>query len=288
MIRDKKTTQLFTTYERPGTRFPSNTATTRNDRRMFLAQVRNATRLDRQIQSPDGLSDQWCERTAQEFNVTAPDDMDSDSADPEVSGDSAENTAVPSSAETGPSSFVGLAVLSEGALAVLGWGLGVWSGLDWTPMLRGTPEALLLGVLGGIGLVALHVLLMFPGGARNPLHRSIYEPLRAVLRPQLRDVRPVGIVLLAVASGVGEEVLFRGWLQTQTGIGVASVLFGACHVWGKEALPYGLYATGMGVLLGILFEHTGHLLWAPVLAHAVNNLLGFLALKYDWPPSVRS
>jgi membrane protease YdiL (CAAX protease family) len=88
-------------------------------------------------------------------------------------------------------------------------------------------------------------------------------------------------VLLALASGIGEEVLFRGWLQAEVGLVAASLLFGAAHVWGRETWPYGLYAAGMGGVLGGLLMVTGSL-WAPVLAHALNNLLGFLALRDGW------
>lgn len=187
-------------------------------------------------------------------------------------------------AEPSDWSFVGPALAAEGALALIGWAAGVWSGIDWIPMVRLQGSALLLGVGGGFGLVVCHLLLVIPGGRRNPLYRSVYVPLRDALRAPMQMAHVSEIVLLALASGVGEEVFFRGWLQTQAGIGLASVLFGACHVWGRDALPYGLYATGMGGLLGLLFEHSGHLLWAPVLAHVVNNLLGFLALKYSWLP----
>lgn len=182
------------------------------------------------------------------------------------------------------SHFVVLALLVEGTLALIGIGAGAWSGLSWSPMFRLVDGALLLGVLGGVGLFGLHMLLLFPGGKRNPLYRHIYKPLRHFLEPRLPDVGLGSIVLVAVLSGVGEEILFRGWLQTQTGIVTASVLFGVAHIWGKEGIPYGLYAIGMGFVLGGLFEYTGQTLWAPVLAHAVNNLLGFLALKYGWFP----
>ncbi len=196
---------------------------------------------------------------------------------------SAERRPEPSPNESA-SQFVLLALLVEGALAVIGIAVGVWSGIDWIPMFRPVDGALVLGVLGGVGLFGLHVLLLFPGGERNPLYRHIYKPLRHFLGPRLPDVGLGSIVLVAVLSGVGEEILFRGWLQTQGGIVVASVLFGGAHIWGKEGIPYGLYAIGMGFVLGGLFEYTGQTLWAPILAHAVNNLLGFLALKYGWFP----
>ncbi len=183
-----------------------------------------------------------------------------------------------------PTSFVPLALVSEAVLGLLAVGLGVWTGTDWGPMIRGTGMDVLVGILGGFGLVILHLLLIFPGGARNPLYRTVYRPLYATLRPTLRTVRFTDIVLLAMASGVGEELLFRGWLQPEVGIGAASFLFGAAHVWDRRALPYGLYAAGMGFVLGGLFAYTGPGLWAPILAHVVNNLIGLLALARDWLP----
>ncbi|MFO8098965.1 MAG: CPBP family glutamic-type intramembrane protease, partial [Salinibacter sp.] len=76
-----------------------------------------------------------------------------------------------------------------------------------------------------------------------------------------------------------------GWLQAEVGLVGASLLFGAAHVWSREALPYGLYAAAMGGLLGGLLVVT-HSLWAPILAHALNNVLGFWALKNEWLPRI--
>lgn len=201
-----------------------------------------------------------------------------------------ENTPVEADSDIGGApntarSFVALALGAEVLLGATGWVLGTWRGLAWIPMLRVDPDGVALGVLGGIGLVGVHLILIVPGRSRNPLYRSIYLPLRRALASRMKQMRLGDLVLLALASGLGEELFFRGWLQTETNIVVASVLFGACHVWGREGLPYGLYATAMGFGLGGLFAHTGQNLWAPAVAHTVNNLLGFLALRYNWLPS---
>ena len=52
-------------------------------------------------------------------------------------------------------------------------------------------------------------------------------------------------------------------------------------MWGHDAVPYGLYAAGVGGLLGGLLVVTGSLR-APVFAHALNNLVGVLALREGW------
>ena len=183
------------------------------------------------------------------------------------------------------SPFVRMGVFVEGGLGVFGWIVGAWRGIDWAALLSGSPEAVLWGVFGGLGLVGLHLVLLLPGGDRNPLYRTIYRPLVRMLRSRVQGVRTLGLVGLAVASGVGEEMLFRGWLQAEVGLVGASLLFGAAHVWGREGWPYGLYAAVMGAGLGGLLIVTGSL-WAPILAHGLNNLLGFLALRDGWfaPP----
>lgn len=216
--------------------------------------------------------------------------IDSNRSSSESGGSSPSDEAAPPEPDSDEQSrqFVLLALFFEGGLAFVGVMAGVWSGLEWGAMVQLTAGSFLLGVGGGLGLFGLHFLLLFPGGNRNPLYRHIYKPLRHFLLPRLPDIGIGGIVLIAMISGLGEEILFRGWLQTQTDIVVASVLFGVVHIWGKEGIPYGLYAIGMGFVLGGLFEYTGRNLWAPVLAHAVNNLLGFLALKYRWFPEASS
>lgn len=188
----------------------------------------------------------------------------------------------PSPPPVASSSFGAVVVASEAVLALLAWTAGAWSGLDWAAMTRPTVEGAVLGGLGGFTLVVVHLVLIVPGDPRNPLYRRIYAPLRHMLRPWARSAPLDSLLLVALTSGIAEELFFRGWLQTQTNIVVASLLFGAAHLWGREALPYGVYAAGMGFGLGALFAYTGQHLWAPALAHILNNLLGLLALRYDW------
>lgn len=221
-------------------------------------------------------------RTQSVPNVRTPNDPDPSPAHSESSSSPDEAGNSLQDSESLAYGFLSRLLALEGVLALVGLAAGVWSGVEWTAMASLSGRSLLLGGLGGLGLVGIHLILLFPGGARNPLYRFVFRPIWDAFLSRLPDFSLVAIALIAVASGGAEEIFFRGWLQTQTNIVVASVVFGLCHIWGKEGIPYGLYATGMGFALGVLFEHTGHNLWAPALAHGINNFLGLLALKYGW------
>ena len=82
------------------------------------------------------------------------------------------------------------------------------------------------------------------------------------------------IVLVSMAAGVGEELLFRGWLQAVVGWAPASLAFGLAHVAGVRMFAFGLWATGMGLVLGGLALATGGLL-ASMIAHACYDVLAF-------------
>jgi membrane protease YdiL (CAAX protease family) len=53
--------------------------------------------------------------------------------------------------------------------------------------------------------------------------------LHAELRPVVRDADDRTIAALAIASGVAEELLFRGLLLQFVGVAVSATIFGALH-----------------------------------------------------------
>jgi len=85
------------------------------------------------------------------------------------------------------------------------------------------------------------------------------------------------IVILALASSIGEELLFRGALQPWLGVWVQAMVFALPHVGpGKRFLPWTASAFVLGVAFGWLAEWTGNL-GAPIAAHFAIN---FLNLRY--------
>ncbi|MDC0204395.1 CPBP family intramembrane metalloprotease [Flavobacteriales bacterium] len=83
------------------------------------------------------------------------------------------------------------------------------------------------------------------------------------------------ILVIAVVPAIGEELLFRGYLQQKfgswlrnphTAILITAFLFSAIHFHFQGIIP----RLVLGVLLGYLF-YWSNSLWLPILAHFVNN-----------------
>jgi len=100
----------------------------------------------------------------------------------------------------------------------------------------------------------------------------------------------LGVLALAVAAGVGEELLFRGFLQgtlehfagPTTGLVVASVVFGLAHA----ITPiYALVATLMAFYLGAAWRLAGNLI-VPITIHAAYDaaVIWYVMRKRDVAP----
>lgn len=113
--------------------------------------------------------------------------------------------------------------------------------------------------------------------------------LHADLRPAIRGAGDGTIVIMGVASALGEELLFRGLLATTVGLFASSLAFGLLHqMRGRGRWIWAGWATVMGFLFGALLLATGSLLGALV-AHAAINVanLRFLRDTDVEPPKQR-
>lgn len=176
-----------------------------------------------------------------------------------------------------------MTVAVEGGLAVLALFLGYLGLRDPNQSLgsmewRGTIlPAILYGLAGSVPLV---LFLLWVGTSRLEFCREIGRSVRSVLMPMLAGCSLSALAIIALAAGVGEELLFRWSIQggltalagpaigPWTGIPVAAVLFGLCH-WLNSA--YLILATVVGIYLGILMLVSGTWLAAAV-AHAIADL----------------
>jgi len=130
----------------------------------------------------------------------------------------------------------------------------------WT--LLGSP---LLGVALGLLIVWLTRLVT----RRYDWARTLHRDFRELLGPLTwRE-----IIILAAASSIGEELLFRGTLVPWVGVWPQAFAFALLHVGpGRRFLPWTGSALVLGVGLGYVAVWTGNL-GAPIAAHFTINLL---------------
>lgn len=168
--------------------------------------------------------------------------------------------------------FVRRAGLFYGALVVAA---ALWNGLRGREF-SVVGDSFWLGLVLGVLAAGLTVSLGLLAYRLVPVMRRISEELApALVDPADRT----SLVLLSVFSGVGEEVFFRGAVQQEFGLVVASLLFGAVHVGpDRRYLVWTAWAVLAGFLFGYLYLATGGLL-APVVAHTLHNATSFLLWK---------
>jgi len=170
------------------------------------------------------------------------------------------------------------AVFFEAGLApfslLLGWVFGhqplerfAWSTRD-----------AMLGAVAALPLIAMFLaMLRWPVG---PLAK-VKEFCEEEIVPLFHESNWSELALISISAGVGEEMLFRGvlqttlidWLGVGLGLSLASFLFGVLH---PISLSYIIIAGILGLFLGGLFIYNGNLLTAMV-THA---LYDFVALGY--------
>lgn len=171
-----------------------------------------------------------------------------------------------------------LTLLFEGGLVLVaclvGWFMAEppWRQIEWRA------NAVGLGMLAAVPLVlALLVMRQVRRGPLARLNRMVDEHLV----PLFGHCSLGQLALISTLAGIGEELLFRGvmqtllsdWIGTISAIAITSVVFGLLHAMTKT---YAVLAFVVSVYLGWLAIATENLL-IPIVAH---GLYDFLALVY--------
>lgn len=126
---------------------------------------------------------------------------------------------------------------------------------------KGIPEAFVVGFI--IFALSLQTSNQFQWA--KDLENIFSEALTPLSLPS--------IFLISLFSSSSEELLFRGAIQNQFGLAIASLLFGLVHMpLNKKLIPWTLSATIMGFILGGLYIYAGNL-GAPILLHFLINFL---------------
>ncbi|MCL2822973.1 MAG: CPBP family intramembrane metalloprotease [Polyangiaceae bacterium] len=142
--------------------------------------------------------------------------------------------------------------------------------LDLSPWLR---ECWSVAVGGAFALLA--VFLTRLAGRRTVWARRLHRDLRPVAQMMSTST----ILLMAVLSGVGEELLFRSFLAPWIGVVPQAIVFGLVHqVRGPSRWIWVSWAACAGLGFGVLYQLFGTLS-GPILAHALINGLNLRYLR---------
>jgi len=135
-----------------------------------------------------------------------------------------------------------------------------------------------LGVALGLVMVA---------GTRLATRRYFWaQQLHRDFRNLLGPLSHREILVLAVASAIGEELLFRGALQPWIGLWPQAIIFAALHVGpGARFLPWTASALALGAGFGYLFSLMGDL-GGPIAAHFTINYLNLRFIARVQDPAV--
>ena len=136
-----------------------------------------------------------------------------------------------------------------------------------------------IGALAAIPPALMVLSLWSPMLARfGPLRRArdhMLARMKPVLARPLAGCRWPGVAGISVCAGLGEEIFFRGLLQSTLGASPSALVFGALHAL---TLFYFLFATAIGLYFSFLLAMSGNLL-VPVVAHAVYDLFALYLLR---------
>ena len=180
--------------------------------------------------------------------------------------------------------FLIMAFLVEGGLIVVALGLAWLLEVPLEHGLRWSPDA----VLWGIG-ATLPLCLLFGAAYWKPVgpYRGVKDFLFESLGPSIAACRWYELLLVAALAGIGEELLFRGVLQTWMerwgylpALLASNVIFALCHA---ITVTYAVLAFVMGLLLGLLMDAPQERsLLAPIITHGLYDFFAFCVLAWDW------
>ena len=182
-----------------------------------------------------------------------------------------------------------IALAFEGGLGLLAlivcWWMDRWPlpGVEFTSDLWSVQaQAVLWGIVATVPmLAAMWIIDRFPVGPLAQLKTDFEQRIA----PLFAGCSIVQLILISLFAGVGEEMLFRGlvqsgldeWIDRPAGpwlaLGAASLLFGLAHM---VSATYAVIAALIGAYLGILLIMTDNVL-VPMVAH---GLYDFVALVY--------
>jgi membrane protease YdiL (CAAX protease family) len=170
--------------------------------------------------------------------------------------------------------FVRMALGFYGIVFLFAFGYALFSGTIATLFGEQYPSggSVLFGIFVGLGIVGVCQM-----GLRTlPWIRRSADTITELVGP----ITYPGVVAVALASGIAEELLFRGALWIHLDFMGTSFLFAIVHVVPRRSMiGYPVFAFGAGLLLGLLRHASGNAI-PSMFAHVIVNGLNLGYLEW--------
>ncbi|MBR5161688.1 MAG: CPBP family intramembrane metalloprotease [Thermoguttaceae bacterium] len=182
-------------------------------------------------------------------------------------------------------------IIFEGTMALIGAVLALVCGLDLSKAFQTSDMAAFFNQLAlGVGLAAaMGILFTFLDHVPWSQLKIVSEKTKEIVNEAFKDSSHFNRFLVCLLAGVGEEILFRGFIfivifefwpwglefnmNIFAAVIISSALFGLGHY---ISLMYFFLSSLLGVVFCLVFLWTGSLI-APVVAHA---LYDFFAIEF--------
>jgi membrane protease YdiL (CAAX protease family) len=172
--------------------------------------------------------------------------------------------------------ILAIAIIMEGALAVLAFLLYLYFDLSAAPLSDNFIRNILLGTAGAVPPAVFFIFSMSDKAASVPFIGSLRKKVLSELKAVFDKLELIDLVIISLLAGIAEEFMFRGVIQARFGIITASILFGVAHC---ISLAYIIAATVMGLYIGAIYAASGSLV-VPVQIHFVYDLFALIYLRY--------
>ena len=177
--------------------------------------------------------------------------------------------------------IVATAMLFETALGFVGVFIAWLGHISLRNTLIFSEDAFLRGMIACLPMVVLlFVIYEVPWRPLLRLRRDV----ESVVLELFADCCWLEFLLISLAAGFGEEILFRGalqpllisWTSPWVGIAIGALLFGLAHCMSTS---YFVAATIIGIYFGWLAWAYEDLV-APIVAHALYDFLALMYVQY--------
>ncbi len=166
--------------------------------------------------------------------------------------------------------------MAEGLVFAAALLIAWFCGIKLFPLTQNVLRDIVIGTLGALIPLVLFAILLSEKINNIPPLCSLKRTVINDIKPIFSETKLIDLCFISVFAGFGEELLFRGVIQTKLGIVVASIIFGLLHF---ITPAYCIIATIMGFYMGFLYQYCDSLL-VPIQLHFVYDLGALIFLRY--------